>query len=491
MTQQVRTTYRNHRKGAWAAVLVVLVAAALAVVIPALAAEDGTPIPPESVAGVTPTLVNVGGSNFSCTDPMGNSGTGPKDPSLMTFAVSNVPNSTTPAIWNQANTAGTSTPLPAGITFTIYGVNGKDKGKQFGFTVTGARVFHIGSNGGSDTAWYDYVHSGQPLGVSKDGLTSTGSVSGDKYLHATAKDPADSKTLYNASWTTFCYKPVIQVSGYVYQDENANGTKDSGEPGLGGRDVTFNGAVAATSRSSDGYYEALVTPGTYTLCSSAGTGEVQTQPAPNSYCGGKGGWHADYTADTTNRNFGFTGGVAGQCGDASSAPLESSLESTGATVIAKFQAVGGNCKVAGKDLVFTTYDDGSSRVAQLSPVGSLGTATCDLSTGAGCQIVAQKITWTISGDSSDTSTLKYDDPPYGSAGDPRVLLFCKKDPRTAGGDGVTLQSGAGYSPADILPSGETSCLIEEIQGPRTPGGSPELTRVDFTYSAYDGKFYAG
>ncbi|HSG14130.1 MAG TPA: hypothetical protein VLA22_09690, partial [Gaiellaceae bacterium] len=79
MTQQVRRTYRNHRRGAWAAVLVVLVAAALAVVIPAFAAEDGAPILPPSVEGVTPTVVNVGGSNFSCTDPMSNPGIGPKD----------------------------------------------------------------------------------------------------------------------------------------------------------------------------------------------------------------------------------------------------------------------------------------------------------------------------------------------------------------------------------------------------------------------------
>ena len=307
-------------------------------------------------------------------------------------------------------------------------------------------------------------------------------------LHA----PRDnSGNLYSISQLTVCYEPVVKISGYVYRDTNGSGTKDSNEVGLGGRSVNLSDGSTATSSSGSstlGLYEALVPSGTYTLCSSAEPGvEVQTQPAPSTYCSGDGGWHANYTGDTADQNFGFAGGVEGSCGTADDAPLESSLESTGATVIAKFQAVDGNCKVVGKDLVFTTYSQsGGARVAQLSPVGSLGTATCERGSGTGCQIVAQKITWTLAGDSPDTSTLQYDDPPYGAFS---AMKFCKKDPldHSVPDDGVTLKTvGSGYYPTDILPGTETSCLIVTTQG---PGPSPK--RIDQVYSAYDGKISFG
>ena len=73
MTQHVRTSYRRHRKATWAAVLVVVVAAALALVVPALGINDtgctpdtSTCVKPASGQGITPSVVNVGGSTFSC-----------------------------------------------------------------------------------------------------------------------------------------------------------------------------------------------------------------------------------------------------------------------------------------------------------------------------------------------------------------------------------------------------------------------------------------
>jgi hypothetical protein len=388
----------------------------------------------------------------------------------------------------------------------------------------GGRISDIGIKGGTNVAWYDYGDTSN-LWVAADGygsgssasagtLSSTGTVNGltvddtkstnvigdASYtgLHA----PRDNQgNLYSISQLTICYEPSVKISGYVYRDSNGSGAKDTGETGLGDRSVTLGGSTVTSSQGGTGnpplgYYEAIVPAGTYTLCSSANTGEVQTQPLPSTACGGIGGWGpTNYTSDTPDQNFGFAGGVPGSCASSSNTdPLESSLESVGATVIAKFLRVDSNCKVDGKDLVFTTYQDGNSLVAQLSPVGSLGTATCDstsTTTAAGCQIVAQKITWSIPGPSPDTSVLQYDDPPYGTKS---PMKFCNKDPRdTSASDGVTLlpvSTSGGYYPGSILPSGETSCLIEEIQGPKVPGATPTLTRVDYVYSAYDGKIYS-
>ncbi|OWK41085.1 SdrD B-like domain-containing protein [Fimbriiglobus ruber] len=66
------------------------------------------------------------------------------------------------------------------------------------------------------------------------------------------------------------------VSGYVYRDNNLNGTKDSGEPGIGGTTVTLTGATTGgqavsltTTTDSTGFYQFTTLPaGNYTIVES-------------------------------------------------------------------------------------------------------------------------------------------------------------------------------------------------------------------------------
>jgi hypothetical protein len=482
MTQQVRKRYRNHRKAAWAAALGVLVATALAIVLPAIGAGAEL-LPASKPQNVIPTLVDVGGSNFSCSTHTG--GVGPAG--MSTLKVSDVPNSATTVTYNRANTAT----LPAGVTFKLTGLNGSNKGKFFAFSVAGARVFHVGVNGGTDTAWYDYA-TPFPLGVTNDGATtSSGVPTSETGLHATKKD---ANSFYNASWTTFCFKPVVKIEGTVYRDVDGNGTGDSVLATPTHTVTLFDGSgtTTASTDGSTGKYSFLVpTGGSYTVCMDARAGEVQTKPGATTECTSEGGYSfSSLTTDSSGNDFAFAGGVTAECDSAT--PLESQFESTDAEVVAKFTSVDGACKIDGKQFVFTTYDEGSSRVAKLSAVGDLPAGTCNLSTGVGCQIVAQKLTWNVTSASPEAKTLKYDDPPYGESGDPRTMLFCNKDPldRSAP-DGVTLLTGTGYFPEDILPAAETTCLIRTTQGRFLVDGSWALKRIDEAYSAYDGKISFG
>src|SRR5262245_20327551 len=154
MTQHVRTGYRRHPKAAWMLIVGILSLAAvsLAVVIPALGAPAVQVGPAASPSGVVPDLVDIGGSNFTC--PQG----------LSTFRVSNTPSSTQPVLYNDQNTASYTSPyvpLPAGVTFTLRGVNGSDKGKWFAYQATGATVFKVAVKGGNDQAVYDYGSNGR------------------------------------------------------------------------------------------------------------------------------------------------------------------------------------------------------------------------------------------------------------------------------------------------------------------------------------------
>lgn len=169
-------------------VLPVLTAAALAVVLPALAIEPGGEIPPPSGQSITPTLVDVGGSNFDCQTNAG------APPGTVQFQISKP-------------TPGTYTDPTTGVSFVITGPEGPgnlDPKSFFSFTTDGAAtVLHVGVNGGTNTAWYDYE------GGSPSEAYVSGGVSYDKNLHSTPADGGTGKkSWYVASITTFCYVPV-------------------------------------------------------------------------------------------------------------------------------------------------------------------------------------------------------------------------------------------------------------------------------------------
>ena len=197
MTEHVRTNYRKHPRAAWAVVLVVLVTAALVVVLPALGRTSANGVAPPSGQGILPSTENVGGSNFSCA----NAGTSYAPPStplgMEQFQISNPK-------------PGTYTDPDTGVTFVLTAPSGNNDPKAFfSFSVQGgaAVVYHVGINGGTNTAWYDYVNNTPTnAAIAGDGVFS------DTNVHSTPDSQyrPNRPTFFAASHTTFCYEPLTR-----------------------------------------------------------------------------------------------------------------------------------------------------------------------------------------------------------------------------------------------------------------------------------------
>jgi hypothetical protein len=195
-------------------VLVVLVLAALVVVLPALARQTSTVngVQPASAQGILPSTENVGGSNFSCAK----AGVGYASPSTPTgmrqFQISKP-------------TPGTYQDPATGVRFKVDPPTSGDPKASFNFSVVGgaAVVYHVGVNGGTKTAWYDYVNNDPDTpAIAGDGVYS------DENVHSTpdSKYTTDLPTFFVASITTFCYRPLTVTPSC---------TKPFGPlPGLGG-----------------------------------------------------------------------------------------------------------------------------------------------------------------------------------------------------------------------------------------------------------------
>ncbi len=482
MTDHVRTSYRRHRKATWI-FLVALAAGALAAVLPALGAV-GDPIPPASKpAGVTPTVVEIGGSNFDCTGNTG--GVGPAG--LSTFQVPNPPQSQASVTYNSTNTANMTTPLPSGVSFTLKGLSGPDKGKFFAFQATGASVFHVGVKGGNDQAWYNYT-TPHPGGVTADGTESNGNVSNSSGLHAT-------KTMNNfnvASYATFCYKRASTISGRVFLDNDGDGAFDaSGTP----PDAGQNGwTVTLFNTSSGGSPVPLTTPspssapaGSYTFTVPIGSNyKVCVQPPADS-----GTWDQTAPSGTdcsgvssalpagrvitnlqspgaSNQDFGVQATIEASCIEEfgpEGAPAGSEI------VDYKAQLTnpdgGTDCKPA---VVMYSFDDLSANpYAIIHP-----TASADPDDP---YWVVERLRMKVAGGAQNPVTLKYDDTPfYGDAYTP--MKMCTADPRATGEE-----FALGEDPTNVMPPGmtayggpETTCMIQSTDFPS--GNLP------YNYEAY-------
>jgi hypothetical protein len=200
MRRYVRPGYRkHHRTTIWAAaaVLVVLVTASLAVVLPAFGetttAANG--VLPASGQGILPSIADVGGTNFDC-NKAGTSYGSPATPSGMRqFQISKA-------------TPGSYTDPATGVKFVVSASVGKDPKSHLDFAVSGtmsgtpAVVHHVGVKGGTKVSWYDYYNNahGAPAGVLSD--TNLHSSPDSQYNASTGKF-----TFNVASITTFCYGP--------------------------------------------------------------------------------------------------------------------------------------------------------------------------------------------------------------------------------------------------------------------------------------------
>jgi hypothetical protein len=485
MTQHVRTGYRRHRTYVWAVAVVVFAAAALAVVLPAVGA-NGDPIPPPSdPVGVLPTENSLSGSTFTCS-------------SLSTPHASQqwqIDSLTAGATTTYTLTATTG--QTAKLTIRVADGNNQTNDKYMSFHIVGGRISDIGLKGGAKTAVYHYGNSPAQW-VDADGyaglngsagtVNADGSVSGLTVeagdtdhdgrtgLHATLDNQGK---LYQLSWTTVCWDPVVKIEGTIYRDTNGDGST-TGDSAIA-HQVSLNGGAPITT-GSDGKYSFVVpSGGNYLVCAPAASNEVQTKPndhdgSTNACTDADGYSFTNLTTDQTGKDFAFSGGITASC--ASGNLFESQINSSDANAIdrARFYYFGSSCKADDKQFVFTTYTDGTSRRAKLQAVSPLG-GDCQPN-GDGCQIVAERITWSFTGSSPDVKTLSYDDTADG--GSSGVMQFCKVDPFDyTASDGVTLLPD--LVPSDILPSGQSSCLARTTQfGP--PGAA---SRVDQTYSAYD------
>ena len=444
-----------------------IAAVALAVVIPATGASGDIP-PAAQPSGVMPTLVDIGGSNFNC--PAG----------VSTFRVSNTPSSQSPVTYNSSNTASYTAPyvpLPAGVTFTLRGLNGSDKGKWFAYQATGATVFDVAVKGGNDQAWYDYGSNG----VSADGATSAGGVpTTSTGLHATKKSDG---SFYVASITTFCYTKAATLSGTVYNDLNGNGAKTDtpAELGLSGWVVTAydsgGNAVATNGPTGTGasgaYSFALPLNATYSVCATPSTGlwaltEPTTTPSACLLSPGGRGWSVDLSTNAT-KNFGAQSGVQPTC----DVPFSGQAYGGAAgNVVYEAQLVPQGTACKDNFVVMYSYLPGTNQLfATLHPPAEGGTDPWQ---------VVEHIRWTgITLDTQNPITLWYDDS-YPYDGNPHTdLVPCNSDPRTNPND---FELPASYG--TLLPGTETSCILSSTD---SAGSGPDnRTYEAWIYSNIDG-----
>ena len=110
--------------------------------------------------------------------------------------------------------------------------------------------------------------------------------------------------VYKAISEIECQRVPATVSGMKVNDINANGTKDSGEQGIAGWQITLQEigktAVITKTTGADGYYSFTdVIPGNYKLCEVAKNGWNQTFPG----AGGCYTLNVDAGANITGKNF--------------------------------------------------------------------------------------------------------------------------------------------------------------------------------------------
>ncbi len=105
-------------------------------------------------------------------------------------------------------------------------------------------------------------------------------------------------------------------SGTKFEDSNANGTKDTGEPGVGGVTIrayadangdgltTTGETFVSTTTDASGNYSFTLTPGKYVVCEVLQAGWIQSFPAGDDECTltglGADGWAITLTSNQTD-----------------------------------------------------------------------------------------------------------------------------------------------------------------------------------------------
>jgi hypothetical protein len=416
MTAEIRDAVRRNRKrGVAAAIGGVVVAALIAVVVPALAAV-GDAIPPASVPGnVTPTEINNGGQNNDCA-----------------FVGSGAP--ITWRIENPTTSTRTQTFNGRPVTLALEVTSG---GQKLKFTVTGAVARDVIVKGGANSAWYVY----NPARAS------------DGNLHAPKKS---GNNLFQISHTTFCLAQVGTIAGTVFQDSNESGAQDSFEGGQNGWTVSLyaSGNPVATTQTATiggvaGSYRFVEQPlgVEYTVCETppASSGSwAQTVPTGNAHCTGSGEEPAGHR---------FTLNTASATAIFGNVPTATATCAAPSGIAGTYEfSVACASKLVGEEFVVSAWTD-NGQFVNLHPVDDL----------SGAQVsIAEKINFTFSGSNQNPLIVFYDDTkPYGDA-DKKAMKFCLYDPLEPGSEFVFAD---GFDPIanPVLPPGETSCMIRNTE----------------------------
>jgi hypothetical protein len=476
MTQQVRKAYKGRRKWAWIVVLPVLTAAALAVVIPAVAAE-GDDIPPRSTPGnVLPVENSAGGNTFTCASVNAEA--------TNEFKISNPKSGPYTATTSDGQT----------VTFDIKVSTGKNKDKYLSFLVTDGAVSNVAINGGSNTAVYTYDTWATTDGDGSADATLSAPVipsgAGPSGLHAT-KD--NSGNLYSLSYTTFCYEAVGTIDGTVYFDTNESGSlsqpPDWGVEGAIVRLYSDSGDLlddnSPDGTGSNGAYtfENVPLGQDYVLCVTPPAGSwTQTEPDPagtqcSSPLSGLDAGHAfTFDASPATKDFGLLSTVAPSCDE----PFSTLDFSTGDGDV-EYEArliTSGECKA--DPLVMYSYSDGANGLLlNLHPTNTVNCAA--VPRPATCYDVLEHIVWTgIDRDSQNPVTLYYDDvPPYDGV-DKRLMLPC---------DSNTLTGPWTLSANPVMPGDHTSCLLESTDS--AGAGVDDRSYEAWIFSSVDGYRFSG
>ena len=141
-------------------------------------------------------------------------------------------------------------------------------------STAGAQVvvtYHYIPNNSLQPGNYTVVQTSQPAGY-LDGLLTSGNVTPIPNSVGT-HSIAVTLTNGNSSNNNFAAVAPSSVSGFVYIDNNNNGLKDTGEPGISGVTVTLSGTndlgqtvnLSQTTAADGSYQFAGLRPGSYTL----------------------------------------------------------------------------------------------------------------------------------------------------------------------------------------------------------------------------------
>ncbi len=176
-------------------------------------------------------------------------------------------------VWNDVNGNGvqeSGEPGLAGVAVTLSGAANTSTSTD----ATGAYLFS-GLSAGSYT-----VTVAAPAG-----FVATPSAQGGNNATDSNGNPANVTLATNTSndlTIDFGYFMTASVGDFVWNDLNANGVQDGGEPGIGGATVTLtgpSGPLSTTTDASGGYSFQKLVPGTYTVCTALPSGYSNTSLA--------------------------------------------------------------------------------------------------------------------------------------------------------------------------------------------------------------------